>query len=539
MKQINRSEWSALILVLSIILGAFMRFNPTLLAGFPINDGGMFAVMLDELKDNHYLLPAFTAYNYLDIPFVYPPLGFYVGNLASELFGWSTIETLRWMPAFFSSLSIPAFYLLASRLLKGKYQASIATFFFALMPRAYFWFIMGGGLTRALGQLFMLLALSSLVRLYKENRRVDVLWAGLFCGFTVLSHPEAAIYTVVSGLLFWIILSRNRAGLVNSLLVAFITLVISAPWWLAIVNTHGIGPLLSGAATGQRTLAAFHLLFLTFAEEPYVTLITVLGLIGVASCLIRREYLLPLWMAVPFVVAGRSAVNAAAIPLAMLASIGLLDVIFEGLNSAHQEPDHVAQEESTPLPARERNIFLYVMLYLLFSAYQFGMSLSTATLYPADREAMSWVRKNTPADSRFLLLTGSSSVACDAVLEWFPTLASRHSISTIQGTEWTQGPNFTEYVKSTFAVQKCLSSSDRSCLDDMVDPSKYDYIYLSKNLRSNNCVPTGTQEDYSYFVEHLREIPGLVNLYETKDVLILSRSGRRQVGGYSNSHDGF
>ena len=86
-KSITRNEWATLILFLSILLGTFVRFNPAILARFAINDGGMFAVMIDDLKANHYLIPAVTSYNHAGIPFAYPPLGFYLGALATDLFG--------------------------------------------------------------------------------------------------------------------------------------------------------------------------------------------------------------------------------------------------------------------------------------------------------------------------------------------------------------------------------------------------------------------------------------------------------------------
>ena len=100
MKPIRRTEWADLVFLLSVLVGAFMRFNPTLLAGFAINDGGMFAVMVDDLKASHYILPAFTTYNHLNIPFAYPPLGFYLGRIAADLFGWTAPQTLRWCPHF-------------------------------------------------------------------------------------------------------------------------------------------------------------------------------------------------------------------------------------------------------------------------------------------------------------------------------------------------------------------------------------------------------------------------------------------------------
>jgi hypothetical protein len=532
MKPIRRKEWADLILMLAIFIGTFMRFNPTLLAGFAINDGGMFAVMVDDLKTSNYFLPKFTAYNHLNIPFAYPPIGFYLGRIAADLFGISAVQVVRWVPAFFASLSIPAFYLLALRLLKDKYYAAISTVFFALMPRALSWFVMGGGLTRSPGQFLMLLTLATLIRLYEENRRTDIFWAGLFAGLAVMSHPEAAVHTFVSAIFLWIMLSRSRTAFINSLVVGMIVLLVSAPWWATIIHYHGIEPLLKGAATGQKALAVFHLLFFVFTEEPYATMIAILGLIGIANRLSRRDYLLPLWMVIPFFVEGRSAAGPAAIPLAMLAAIGLVNVIFAALptlsgRSVSTEIEASVEKggrndvgQSDQLSSIERNVFIYLLLYLIFSTYQFGYQLSNATLYPRDREAMNWVRENTPAESRFLVLTGTTSVSCDSVLEWFPALSGRQSLYTVQGTEWIEGPNFNTYVKSTYPVQECLSSADVSCLDAAVSRSQYDYVYISKILRVNNCSPLDFQRTFPYFLESLQINDGFEVVYETDEVLI-------------------
>ncbi len=516
MKKLQRSEWSSLLFLLAVVLGAFMRFNPTLLAGFAINDGGMFAVMVDDLKTSHYVLPAFTTYNHLNIPFAYPPLGFYLGRITSDLFGLPSIQVLRWVPAFFSSLSIFAFYLLALRLLKNKYYASVSTLFFAFMPRALSWFVMGGGLTRSPGQFFMLLTLASVVRLYEENRRVDVFLAGIFGGLAVMSHPEAAVHTVVSAIFLWIMLSRNRTGFINSIFVALIVLGVTAPWWGTVIHYHGLEPLLKGAATGQKALAVFHLLFFVFTEEPYATVIAVLGLIGIAFRLLRRDYLLPLWMAIPFFVEGRSAAGPAAIPLAMLAAVGLVDVILAALqSSAGKDPMKPSDDVSNV----ERNVFIYLLVYLLFSTYQFGFQLSGATLYPPDREAMQWVKENTSADSRFLVLTGTTSVSCDSVMEWFPALTGRQSIYTVQGTEWTQGPNFNSYVKSTYAVQECLMNSDASCLDEAVSRSQYDYVYVSRILHVDNCAPIGSLKTFPFFEASIKN-DGFETVFESDGAII-------------------
>jgi mannose/fructose/N-acetylgalactosamine-specific phosphotransferase system component IIC len=124
-------------------------------------------------------------------------------------------------------------------------------------------------------------------------------------------------------------------------------------------------------------------------------------------------------MAIPFFVEGRSAAGPAAIPLAMLAAVGLVDVVWAAMQ-AWAGKDRAEQSEN--LSSIERNVMIYLLLYLVFSTYAFGLRLSSATLYPPDQKAMSWVREHTPGDARFLVLTGTTSVSCDSVLEWFPAL---------------------------------------------------------------------------------------------------------------------
>ena len=514
-KSITREEWSSLILMLAVLLGVFMRFNLTLLAGFAINDGGMFAVMVDDLRANHYLIPAFTTYNHFNIPFAYPPLGFYLGALAVDIFNMDAVQALRWVPPFFASLSIPAFYLLSLRLFKDKYYASLSTLFFALMPRAFSWFVMGGGLTRSPGQFFMLLTLFFVLRLYEENRRGDIFWAGLFGGLAVMSHPEAAVHTVVSAVLFWVMLSRRRNTFLQSVLVGVVVFIVTSPWWGTVIANHGTEPLFNAAATGKKLIAVFNLVFFAFTEEPYATFISILGLIGIAHRIVRRDYLLPIWMAIPFFVEGRSAAGPAALPLAMLAAVGLIDVIFPALQALVKTD----AEPSALLPPIERNVTVYVMLYLVFAAYQFGFQLSAATVYPEDQEAMAWARENTPADSRFLVMTGSMSVSCDSVVEWFPALTGRQSLFTVQGTEWTKGDNFGSFIQAENDLQLCYLE-DPPCVDGLISPTEYDYVYLSKSLRVENCRPATSVLTFPYYVESIRADDRYEIVYETDGAMI-------------------
>jgi hypothetical protein len=275
-----------------------------------------------------------------------------------------------------------------------------------------------------------------------------------------------------------------------------------------------LAPILSATQTSQKLLSIFHLVLFSFTEEIYATPIAILGLIGLGLLIARREYLLPLWLILPFVVEGRSAPYQAVIPLAMLAASAFVDVVLAGLRSANGEDNPLEQVTSI-----ERGALVYLFMYLLFSSYLFSWQISTTTLYPPDREAMQWISQNTPTDARFLVLTGSRSISCDSVPEWFPALAQRKSVYTVQGTEWTLGKDFSDFVQKAGAVQACVTNS-LNCVMDLTKSLKFDFIYVSKILRVDNCVPLSYPQTIPFFVEALRSNPGFDVIYETKGAII-------------------
>ncbi len=528
MKSITREEWAKLILMLAILLGGVVRFLPTLVAGFSINDGGMFAAMVDDLKTSGYALPVYTSFNLTNLPYAYPPLGFYLARIAGDLFHIDSVTLARWLPAFFATLAIPAFYLLAVRMMSSRLHAAFATLIFALMPRAFSWFVEGGGLTRGPGQVFMLLTFASVVTLYRPSpngRGVggegtnlkQIFWAGLWGGLAVLSHPEAAVHTAVSCLFLWLALSRTRRTFFYSLAVAGLVALVSAPWWVTVLARHGIQTILAAAQTGQKWLAVVHLIFFSFTEEPYATVIAVLGLVGLIFQLTRRQFILPLWLALPFLVEGRSAHLPAAVPLAMLASITMMDVIFPALRNASKR-----DISDGTVSRSELAVFFYLFLYLVFAAAQFGWQISTSTVYPGDRTAMQWVRENTPADAKFLVLTGSPVISYDPVPEWFPMLTARRSLLTVQGLEWAAGQDFGQAVDQAVAVQTCLPVS-AECILDSVPAQDFDYLYISRILRTESFGPLSPTRTYPYAIEQLRANVDLEVVFETDDVIIFRK----------------
>ncbi|HXG36502.1 MAG TPA: hypothetical protein VNL15_06010, partial [Dehalococcoidia bacterium] len=96
------------------------------------------------------------------------------------------------------------------------------------------------------------------------------------------------------------------------------------------------------------------------------------------------------------------------------------------------------------------------------------------------RQAMEWIKHNVPEDSAFLVITGQYGWWGDAENEWFPLLAGRQSLDTVQGYEWVPDDKFLEMIDEYYYLQSC-AWDDVSCLDDWAyDTGKnFSHVYIS------------------------------------------------------------
>ncbi len=140
-----------------IVLALAICLSPLSRSDFPLNDGGLFYTMIQDLKENNFKLPIFTTYNQAQIPFAYPPLSFYLAGFISKVLPIPLIEILHFLPLIISLLTIPIFFLVAKNFW-GKEIAIIPTLIFVLLPRSFIWIIMGGGIARSLGLFLAFLA---------------------------------------------------------------------------------------------------------------------------------------------------------------------------------------------------------------------------------------------------------------------------------------------------------------------------------------------------------------------------------------------
>ena len=555
MKRTTQIDWPALLLITAILLGGLARFMPALVTRFPINDGGMFYTMTQELSANGYALPAATAYNGLDLPYAYPPLGFYLASFLADFGRIPLLGVFLWLPPLLATLTIPAFYLLARALLKDDLRAALASIFFALTPGGYGWHIMGGGITRSLGLVFLLLATFYVLRLFsartakspdrsaksldrsakspdrsakspdfarsretsesdmRSAKSPDFALAILFCSLAVLSHPEIAIQTAGLCAVIWLFCGRTRRGTLHAALVSLGVLVLTAPWWGTVLAQHGLAPFLSASQTGLHTSASWSKFFTdNFTLSGVFPFLVILRVIGLGCAFFKRQWLLLVLLVVPYLVDPRSAPAVSYLGFNLLSALAFLDAIPYLVGRARK-----SQAATRPLlEARTGVILLFALVFLQFlDCGLFNYRLINTTLTPADRQALAWARENLPPASDFLLVTTKPFSMSDPLQEWFPTLTGLRSQTTLQGLEWTLGGNFMGRLKDLAALQSC---ADLACVETWSARTglAYDYLWIT-------IVPDSTS---AILAEEVRASADYRIVYES-DAIVIFEPGEK------------
>jgi len=469
-------------LSLAVILGSFVRLSSVFGKVFPLNDGGLFYTMTSDLIVNGFKIPTFTTYNHLEIPFAYPPLQFFIAGLLSTVFKWSLLDIFRILPALVSCLCIPAVYLLARELLHNDLHASLTSLIYALTPASFDWLIMGGGITRAPAFLFALCTLVSIYRLYTRKEKRYVLITAVLASLTVLSHPETALHTAASALVFLLIFGRNKLGILRSLITAAMVFAFTSPWWVVVVQRHGLTPFTAAGQTGwHNLLSIFKLFFANQLSEYNLTPITILAIIGLFFMMAQKKYFLPIWFFAIFISEPRSAPLYMSPVIAIFATVALIQIL-KLLNNNKAKPIDHDNSVDFFLGKFSKVFFAIVFSQWVFSAYGTVINLSNYYyLDSSEMKAFNWVKENTPPESRFLVLSGNAPLT-DPLSEWFPALTERISQGTAQGHEWLKGNKFDEVLEEAYKLQFCSTLSSE-CVANWSQSNSlpYDYLFIDPN----------------------------------------------------------
>jgi hypothetical protein len=414
-----------------ILLGGFLlRWVFFASSSFPLHDGGLFYVMIGDLIRNGFQLPITSSYNAASIPFLYPPLGLYAAGLIETAFHADRLQLFRWMPLLLSTAAIPAFYFLAKEILKDKWISLAGMAIFSILPMSYTWVIMGGGVTRAFGEVLCILALAFVFRFLRTSAWVDGAASALFCGMTVLSHPEWAFFLFYSLALISLaaVIRRPGRGVVLSLIILLGTLLVISPWLIGVIRVHGGSLSLPLLDTGfNRGIDIAKLVTLGWTNEPFFPFMTILSLVGVVIAIRRRQYLLPIWLVMVFLLQGRAADQKAVIPLALLGGLGVAAM------------NDFLRERWPAWEGKKVNFLVGILLYGFLFLNSFLYTNQSITPLPAGFHAgVEWIKDETSPASTFLVITGENWEK-DNYSEWISALTGRLSVNVVQGYEWLPG----------------------------------------------------------------------------------------------------
>jgi dolichyl-phosphate-mannose-protein mannosyltransferase len=465
----------AMLLALTLCVGLLLRLRGYW-GDFPLFDGGMFYMMIGDIQENGYRLPHLTSYNGGVVPFNYPPFAFYLAAALDDI-GLSRVFVMQALPALASAATVGAVYLLAEPFLRSKWAGLAATFAFAVMPETFSWMIGGGGLTRALGFLFAVLALGQVYRMYTRPERRYVALSTVFVALTVLTHLEMTMFLALSAGVMFAFFGVSRQGVMRTATVCLAALVATAPWWGTLVSRSGLDPWLNSGSSrgilGEDSLTV--LTHLNLTGQFFIDLMWPLALAGVVICVMRREFFLPAWLVAIALLMPWVFTRMASVPAALLIGAVLVTYVWPWLREGIP-----GMRLKAPPPAWLAPAFVAVLVASSLTSGIQGNRNVLVTLSDDTRQAMEWVETSTGESDRFLVVTGRPWYH-DHVGEWFPALTDRVSVATVQGREWLG--SFNDEVEAHKDLQQCIDR-DVECIErwERDALTGFTYIYVSREL---------------------------------------------------------
>lgn len=209
-----------------------------------------------------------------------------------------------------------------------------------------------------------------------------------------------------------------------------------------------------------------------FGTAPFLDIAGVIAFLGLLLMIKRKSYFIPFWLLLICIFEPRSYDRFGIIPVALLFSYGVYELLLSRLPAK----EYLFQKKYI----NTENIFALLCclpVFLSIPAVYVNQSPLLDSLSRADQQAMAWVKANTPAGSRFLVIP-SSYWQADSISEWFPALTDRTSLLTVQGTEWTD--SFESQQEEVASFIQMLQGNDFSTAIAR-SGSSADYLYCSLN----------------------------------------------------------
>jgi len=245
-----------IITIVSVMFGIFIRLYHLFYIGIetPYRLGGLFLAFAREIFKNGYSLPDIIP-NYTEggLLFAYPPLPFYIESILVFDLKIPEFLVVNVLPILVSIISLLFFAFLIRKTNISENAKNFAIILFSIMPQAYSEQTMGAGLAESFGTLSLIIFFFGLFVFFKHQNIKSTIFLSFCFSFCIYSSPGSAlgsIIVLITSLIFHLIEKYLSGEKINSnyfldiikfaSLLFFLTLVITAPYWLNVIFNHGI-----------------------------------------------------------------------------------------------------------------------------------------------------------------------------------------------------------------------------------------------------------------------------------------------------------
>ncbi len=408
---------------------------------FPASYAGYYLSLATQLVSFPYP-PIVQDYTVAGLPGVYPPLGLLIIGILSHLTPFSPI----WFAGILPTLYVIGFAIIFYRHTIQEFDINqriglLGAVAVVASPQVLEVNISSNGITTAPAYLFFLLGMGMIKRVYIDEEDHTTVIAGIMFGLTVLTHPAIAVAFGLVYLSGWVWLSHSLSGFLRGLSVATIGGIVSAVWWLPVINSFGWAPFKYVLSSGgvdftQTTLSLM---------EPLSTLLLIsFPLMVILAMWSKDADLAMLLTPVLFIKYGIQGATSAALFLLMISSIISISKIYKmGVFSKYD----IGNQSIRIITG-----FLLISGTLIGAGYVAQMPSGVPD---GTREATAYVSENTPQDATVVALGPSQP------FEWTGYLTNRQLAGSHYGAEWTA--RFTELKQAEESINSC---DDSKCLTE-------------------------------------------------------------------------
>jgi hypothetical protein len=447
--------------------GAVLRISHLFSIPFdtPFHLGGLFYEFSRQIILNHFALPETIPYYSLGgLPFNYPPLGFYLQALVMQLFSPAPFITVNLLPPLITAFSLPVFYWMVKAQTSNDGLIIAALFAYALMPAAFINQIEGAGLAEACGTLALLFLLGWLFRFERNPRPAPAILAGVFLGLSVLSSPGSAYGGAIIALLYFfksVFQDLQRHNFRNSawlILTGLISFLVSAPYWLAIIQRHELGGFSTAFLSQQDASALLNQVryLITFKPADMITFVSDEGIFGflfdwlifaglIWAILNKQVFQVVILLAVWLI--PREGSWLVAIPAAWLAALGLVHLVLPLIQKAFST---LGTNKKPPLAP---GLLALILILLIIGNALFALNdlqnQPELLINPEVLKTLNQGRQLIPADAH-ILVAGNG-----ALREWAPALLEREVLNCEFGLEWQP-----EELKQVNLINDAIADND-------------------------------------------------------------------------------